>query len=258
VAAAASIDSLYARRLDVRRARRANSGRQTRAAPIATASSRVDDRVHVEGDVRLQQLEREREQDNGRQEHPERSVPEGRPQRIAEADLGRDARQFGPIPDACDRDVLADEGERRNRDRHRPEPDLVHQHGADDQTDRRPADAQVDLDRLQADTLAARRGHLRQQRLVRTDDNRGEQRDGLEDEEEVDGRRRVSPVGRRCEQKHEEDRPQGGAENDVRDAATETGAGAVAEVADDDVVEGSDDAGDGEQRADREGRQKRR
>lgn len=218
----------------------------------------ADDRMDVEGDVRLQQLKREREQHDRREQHPELSVSEGRPQRGAEADLRRDARQLGPVPHARDRHVLADERECRDRDRHRPEPDPVHERGAGHQADRRSGDAEIDLDRLEAHPLAARGGHLRQQRFVRADDDGAEQRDGLEDDQQIDGCHRVSRVGRRREEQHEEDRPQRRAEHDVRDPAAEAGTRAVAEVPHDRIIERGDDAGDGEQHADREGRKKRR
>src|SRR5438067_13176730 len=105
---------------------------------------------------------------------------EGRAECVAKAHLGWNARQLRASPDTADRDVLADEREGGDCERHRLEADVVHEEVAADESDRRSEHAEVYLYRLHADALVARRRHLRQQRLVRPDYDRTEERERLD------------------------------------------------------------------------------
>ena len=73
--------------------------------------------VDVERDHRLEQLEGDREQDDRRQEHPERHVSERRSERLAEGEPGRLARLLRPAPDADDPDVAEGQREPGHRQR---------------------------------------------------------------------------------------------------------------------------------------------
>ncbi len=125
---------------------------------------------------------------------------------------------------------------------------------AADEAHGRADEAQVDLERLQADALGARRGELGEQRLVWAARDRPEEEEELEDEEEVDSGHRRAGVGGRREEEEGEDRPERRAGHDIRDAPPPARAGPVAEVADDHLVERADHRADREQERDHETR----
>ena len=121
----------------------------------------------------MEQLEREREQHHCRQQDPERGVLRGRAQRVAEAHPRRHVGAAAPVP----RHRRSPGTGRRGRTAAIEtaialNPTWCTSRSLPSQAERGAEHAEVDLDRLQADALVARRRELREERLVRADDDR--------------------------------------------------------------------------------------
>src|SRR5919201_1417573 len=164
--AAASIENRYACRLEVRSAKRLKSGTHATAAAIAIATS----------------------------QRPVSQEPFGK------RELSRNARLLRPSPHAEDADVAKDQRERRHRQSHPLEANVISQDVTADESHRRADYAEVHLVRLQAYAFGARGCELRQQRLVRRPRHRLEEEEELEHTEEVDGGQRCARVRRRREE----------------------------------------------------------
>jgi hypothetical protein len=134
---------------------------------------------------------------------------------------------------------------------------VIDDESARDEPHRAARDAEVQPEGDDADTLGMCAGQLREEGFVRAAAERPGEEEELEDDEEIDARRDCGARRRREEEKGEE-RPERRRAEDERKPPAEAGAGPVAPVADQRIVERLDEPRSEEERADDRDRQQLR
>ena len=159
----------------------------------------------------------------------------------------------GTPPGAGKRDVPRHKGHGGDHNRHGDEPECVLQQCRADEGEDGADQTEHDLPADDAQAIVGATGDLGEERLHGPAGERGEEVEEPEDgEEEDDVAESLAGVGGYPEE-HEEDGHERGGGEDEGDAAAPAGAGAVAPVADEGVVERLDQAPDDEHGADGDG-----
>ncbi len=151
---------------------------------------------------------------------------------------------------------MADHRDAAHDGRHCREAELVDQQTADDEPDRRAADAEIDAQAGEIDSVFAGPGDLGEERLIGSGRHGREDAEQFKHHQEKDGGSPFSGLGRHEEQ-HGKERPKGSPDQDERKAAAETRVGCIAPVADKDVVERAEHPADEHDRPDDAERQQR-